>query len=208
MLTGGVMYLIPVFLFAFSANIDSFIIGISYGIKKTFISLKKNILISLITLAGTTLALLSGSGILRFCPVSYANFIGRLLLLSFGIYYLLKSLILHFRGSKPLPSDSEIESQELTFDDIGPSSCSPRNQLSRAEALLLGFSLSANNLGIGMSASIAGLAVLPAAPISFLFCILFLYLGNIAGKSQIFQKAGQYADFICGLLLMILGVCQ
>ena len=202
------MYLIPVFLFAFSANIDSFIIGISYGIKKTFISLKKNILISLITLAGTTLALLSGSGILRFCPVSYANFIGRLLLLSFGIYYLLKSLILHFRGSKPLPSDSEIESQELTFDDIGPSSYSPRNQLSRAEALLLGFSLSANNLGIGMSASIAGLAVLPAAPISFLFCILFLYLGNIAGKSQIFQKAGRYADFICGLLLMILGVCQ
>lgn len=202
------MYLIPVFLFAFSANIDSFIIGISYGIKKTFISLKKNILISLITLAGTTLALLSGSGILRFCPVSYANFIGRLLLLSFGIYYLLKSLFLHFRGSKPLPSDSEIESQKLTFDDIVPSSYSPRNQLSRAEALLLGFSLSANNLGIGMSASIAGLAVLPAAPISFLFCILFLYLGNIAGKSQIFQKAGRYADFICGLLLMILGVCQ
>lgn len=202
------MYLIPVFLFAFSANIDSFIIGISYGIKKTFINLKKNILISLITLAGTTLALLSGSGILRFCPVSYANFIGRLLLLSFGIYYLLKSLILHFRGSKPLPSDSEIESQELSFDDIGTFSYSSRNQLSWAEALLLGFSLSANNLGIGISASIAGLAVCPAAPISFLFCILFLYLGNIAGKSQIFQKAGQYADFICGLLLMILGVCQ
>lgn len=222
------MYFIPVFLFAFSANIDSFIIGISYGIKKTAIRFQKNILISLITLGGTTAALLSGSGILLFCPVYYADFVGRILLLGFGFYYLLKSLFLHIR--KQRSSDSEIKSQEFSpdsrlelskysldprpeSDDLSPNNGSislqtGESQLTWKEAFFLGISLSANNLGIGISASITGLSVLPTAPVSFLFCVLFLYLGNVAGKSQIFQKAGRYADFFCGLLLIILGICQ
>ena len=201
------MYLIPVFLFSFSANIDSFIIGISYGIKKTSISFQKNIFISIITLIGTTTALLSGNEILRFFPVSYADFIGRFLLLGFGVYYLIKPLFLRLRKKRER-SNSCASSSESPFQDYCTSPELPENHLSWRESLLLGCSLSANNLGIGISASIAGLAVLPASLVSFLLCTLFLALGNIAGQSQIFHKAGRYADFFCGLLLIILEICQ
>lgn len=44
------MHILSSFLFALSANIDSFIVGMSYGIKKSNIDLLKSTVISLITL--------------------------------------------------------------------------------------------------------------------------------------------------------------
>ena len=55
------MHLISSLLFALSANIDSFIVGMSYGIKKSDISLLKSTIISLVTLIGTIAAILMGT---------------------------------------------------------------------------------------------------------------------------------------------------
>lgn len=228
--------LIPVFLFSFSANIDSFIIGISYGLRKTEIRPSQNLFIALITLCGTIAALLSGNGILKFCAFPFADSIGSLFLLALGIYYLLKSLIpclkkllkIHRHADRACRHTSEAgchadfraseagchadcrASEAGCHADLSASSgfFPSGSTLSWKEALLLGVSLSANNLGIGIGASIAGLHVLPTAPVSFVLSMLFLYLGNLAGKSQLLQKAGQYADLFCGLLLIILGICQ
>lgn len=246
-------YLIPVFLFSFSANIDSFIIGISYGLRKTEIRPSQNLFIASITLCGTIAALLSGSGILKLCTLPFADSIGSLILLALGIYYLLKFLIstkkcCHFHSTDCTSDETccHLHSTDCTSDKtcchlhstdctssetcchLHSTDCSSAetccrtfseasasseafpavSTLSWKEALLLGISLSANNLGIGIGASIAGLHVLPTAPVSFLLSMLFLYLGNLAGKSQLLQKAGHYADLFCGLLLIILGICQ
>lgn len=236
------MYLIPVFLFSLSANIDSFIIGISYGIKKTKIRPAQNLLIALVTLCGTAAALLSGTGILTFCSFPGSVYLGNFILLVLGLYYLGKFFCSCFRNYTQKTCRQDADSEEMckqnihsqdtgsnwtyaqnictqhtggdgTYEKKIPShdaddESAALSVLSWKEALLLGLSLSVNNLGIGIGASIAGLKVFPTAPVSFLLSMLFLSLGNLTGRSRIFEKAGQYADLFCGLLLVTLGFCQ
>lgn len=201
---GESMYLISAFLFSFSANIDSFIIGISYGIKKMKIRPFQNLLIALITLCGTSAALFSGSKILAFGFFPCAGYLGNLILLALGLYYVMKFFVSFLKNHIRKKRSSTDRKNQVTIC----SGSAPSSVLSWKEALLLGISLSANNLGIGIGASIAGLALFPTAPVSFLLSMLFLSLGNHAGRSRVFEKAGQYADLFCGMLLVILGFCQ
>lgn len=76
------------------------------------------------------------------------------------------------------------------------------------QAFLLGCALSLNNIGIGFSASIAGLPFLPASLSTFLCSLGFLALGSRLGQSAIVQKFEDYADPVSGLLLVLLGLCQ
>ena len=78
------MYLLSALLFALSANIDSFIIGISCGIRKSKISIPQILLISLITLCGTVAALAAGGELLCLFPLPYAEYTGKFILIIFG----------------------------------------------------------------------------------------------------------------------------
>ena len=182
------MYLFSALLFALSANIDSFIIGLSCGIQKTKISVVQVILISLITFCGTFAALASGEKLISLFSFPFAEYTGNIILLIFGLYYVAKFLFMRifcpFLQHKTLTSDACFLSWKSTC--------------------LFGLSLSVNNLGIGLGASISGLRLLPASLISFVVCIFFLLLGNHAGQRISFQKSEEYADLFCGLLLILL----
>lgn len=199
------MYLFSALLFALSANIDSLIIGLSCGIRKTRISFLQILLISLITLCGTLAALVTGGELLTFFPFPYAEYTGKMILLGFGLYYAAKFLFMtlfHPRLQQNDAKQSDCSSTEITSDNpCAPLSC---QTLSLKSACLFGVSLSANNLGIGLGASISGLPLIPASLISFAASVLFLLLGNYAGRCMSFQKSEQYADLFCGLLLILL----
>ena len=62
------MCLISSILLAFSASLDSLIIGIAYGIKKIRITLSINIIIALIVTLGTFLSMLLGTILGKFIP--------------------------------------------------------------------------------------------------------------------------------------------
>lgn len=197
------MYLLSAFLFALSANIDSFIIGLSCGIRQTKITVPKSLLISLITLCGTAAALIAGSRIVFLFPFSYAEFTGKFILLVFGLYYAAKFLFMNVFQPflkyfiRRTPTDPA--PPELPTDPVGMS-------LSWKYALLYGLSLSINNLGIGLGASISGIEPLSATCISFILSFGFLLIGNHAGHSVFFRKTEKYADLFCGLLLILLGI--
>ena len=91
------MHLISSLLFAISANIDSFIVGMSYGIKKSNIDLLKSTVISLVTLTGTVIAILMGTQISQFLPASSTQAIGCALLIGLGLYYIIKSFFSYIR---------------------------------------------------------------------------------------------------------------
>lgn len=65
-----------------------------------------------------------------------------------------------------------------------------------------------NNIGIGLSASMAGLPLLPAAVTTLIFSVLFLLCGNQLGQSRFLRLIGNAADPISGLLLIGLGIIQ
>ena len=81
---------ISALLFGISANIDTLVLGFSYGIKKQRISLKTNLLLSLITLAGTLLSIGLGLHLASFLSLQAAQIAGSLLLIGLGLYYCLK----------------------------------------------------------------------------------------------------------------------
>lgn len=184
------MSLIPPFIFAFSVNIDAFLVGMSYGLRRQRITPLQNFFISFISFAGTLLSILSGSVILLFLPPLLTGLLGSAILLCLGIYYLVKSL-LSYIGRLPLPQEASL-----------------RLPLSPKATLLLALSLSCNNIGIGIGASLGGISLFSTGLITFVTSVLFLAGGNLLGRSSFFCISSNGADLISGITLILLGLCN
>lgn len=81
-------------------------------------------------------------------------------------------------------------------------------QLKPAEVFTLSLTLSLNNLSAGLSASLAGLTLLPTAVSTLICSIFFLLSGNRLGRNPVLQLAGRAADPLSGALLIGLGLVQ
>lgn len=190
------MHLISSVLFAFSANIDTFVVGMSYGIQKTHISFLQKVLISMITLAGTFLSISMGIHLLPFLPPQAAQIAGSTLLIVLGIYYLIKSIVKSFR-------------ERVTSCQAGPSSAAQDwLSLSMKEAVIIGLALSINNIGMGIGVSVTGVGLLFTSGVTFFISMAFLYLGNNLGKTRLFRLTSQFADPLSGLILIGLGIYE
>ncbi len=187
------MQIIPSLLFGISASLDALLIGISYGIRGIRIHLWQNLLVSGITLAGTCLSVGFGGWLAPRLPHMISRYAGSMVLMLLGIWYVVKWLVkaLTCRGGAV---------QAMSAETV------PR--LSVCEVLALGVSLSMNNIGIGLSASVAGLTLLPAATATLICSLLFLFAGNRMGSSRTLQLFGAAADPISGILLILLAVLQ
>lgn len=215
------MQLFSSLLFGVSASLDALLLGITYGIRRIHIRLWQNLLISFITLLGTCLSVGFGSWLSSRIPPSKGgifpkNFplgkqIGSATLMLLGIYLLLKFMIplckryLHNLRLKGKTGEIDLSaSSRDTGNDLVPT---PESASLRS-VLFLGVALSANNIGIGLGASMAGLSLAPAAVTTFLFSAVFLALGNRLGRSSLSELLGKAADPVSGLLLLGLGVCE
>lgn len=215
------MQLFSSLLFGVSASLDALLLGITYGIRQIRIRLWQNLLISFITLLGTCLSVGFGSWLSSRASLSKGGIfpgafplgkqIGSATLMLLGIYLLLKFMIplckryLHNLRLKGKTGEVDLSaSSRDTGNDLVPTpeSASP------GSVLFLGAALSANNIGIGLGASMAGLSLIPAAVTTFLFSAVFLALGNRLGRGSLSELLGKAADPISGLLLLGLGVCE
>ena len=83
------MNIIPSILLAFSASLDSLIIGIAYGIKKIRIGLLINFIIALIVTFGTFISMILGAVVSELIPAIITKYIGSILLICIGIWMFL-----------------------------------------------------------------------------------------------------------------------
>ncbi len=187
------MQIIPSLLFGISASLDALLIGISYGIRSVRIHLWQNLIISGITLAGTCLSVGFGGWLAPRLPHMVSRYAGSMVLMLLGIWYVVKWMV------KMLAHTREMTQAAAA----GSMLC-----LSFPEVLGLGVSLTLNNIGIGLSASIAGLALIPAAIATLACSLLFLYAGNRLGRSRLLQFMGAAADPVSGTLLILLALLQ
>lgn len=191
-------------LFGISASLDALIVGIGYGIRGTRIKLWQNLVISLITLLGTCLSVGLGHRLLRLLPGVVGDYAGSLILILLGIYYIVKWAVSVLRSAPAEKASVKALGHELASASV--SNAFPCLKLTEVFALSL--TLSLNNLSAGLSASLAGLTLLPAA-ISTLACsVLFLFAGNRLGRNPVLQLAGKAAEPVSGALLMGLGIVQ
>ena len=195
------MQLVPSLLFGVSASLDALLVGVSYGVRGVRIRLWQNTFISLVTLLGTCLSISFGSILVPLAPPMISSYAGSLILSILGIYYIAKWLLSFTGQQKPDHLLDQKQSALKTAEQ-------PRSCLTIAEVLFLSLSLSVNNLGIGLSASLTGLTLVPAAAATCLCSVLFLLTGNLLGQSRLLRLIGDLADPISGLLLIGLSLIQ
>lgn len=223
-------------LFAVSSSLDALMVGITYGIRKIRVSLLQNLLVSLITLGGTMLAIGLGSLLAPVFSAKPLTGAGSAVLIGMGVYYLIKFLVSQVQKYRARPDVEKVPVPEVFVPEISvPEVPSPEQSsgfptespmssdtvsaadadcgpLTHRELLLLGIALSANNMGIGIGASMAGIPLWAASFFTFLCSMCFLgmgnCLGNCLGQLKFLRLADRFADPLSGLLLILLGICQ
>lgn len=192
------MLLISSLLFGIASSLDALLVGISLGLRKIQIFLWQNLLISLVTLSGTCLSIAVGEKLVPLLPMSVGSYAGSIVLILLGIYYILKWIPGFIRQRRKISPNEIIQACHTE----------KKTSLKMPEVLLLSFTLSANNMGMGLAASMTGLPLLPAAAATVFCSILFLFLGNRLGKTHLLLFLRHQADPISGILLIGLGISQ
>jgi len=193
-------------LFSLSFNLDNIVVGTAYGIKKIKIGVFANLIIAIVTSVGTYLSMSAGTYISKFLPDSSANIVGALAVGLLGLYFIIQSVIKLMKNTKP---------KELALKDVADmmeyaeeSDLNRNGKVDKKEALLVGLGLMLNNLGTGITASIANVNVPLTTIATFIVSILTLLLGEAVGNHALGKLFGKYAPLFSGVLLVILGIFE
>lgn len=190
--------LVPILLLSISSNMDNFVVGISYGLKRVHIRFLANLVIALITFTGTVLSMLAGKTLLPVVPAHIAEMFGSLILILIGCFCVTK-----YFYSKIKRADTYYSAEDPKKYDKDNS-----GNIEIFEACTLGLALTINNIGIGIAASISGLSVVETSIVSFFISLMAIYTGNKIGNGWLSKFVGSYAEPISGLIIIILGIYQ
>lgn len=200
------MHIISALLISISANLDTFIVAISYGIKKIKLNFISILLITLITTCGTYISMYLGLEITKFISISASNYIGSIMLISIGTYmiasyikkYNFKKDNLHSRNNEKITYTQVLNDPIKADKDFS-------GHLDAKESIFLSLALTINNIGIGISASITGINIYINTICSLIVTIISLLLGLYIGNSCLSKFLGKYIDLVGGLVILLIG---
>ncbi|WLD92338.1 sporulation membrane protein YtaF [Alkalihalobacillus sp. AL-G] len=201
----------------FAVSMDSFGVGVTYGVRKMKITYFSIILIALCSAMVLLAALNVGTIVSTFISEEFAEAIGGVMLIFLGIYVLWQL----FR-SKSEPHEQtetstdhvwnmEIKSlgiviQILRSPDVADIDRS--GTITGLEALLLGLALSLDSFAAGIGASLLGFPHLQTALIVATMSSFFLVAGMKLGKIFSSFSFVRLINFLPGVILIILGVLK
>lgn len=182
---------------AISTSIDSFGIGVTYGIKNTKISSIGKIILFIIALGSAYFSILCGDIIQQILPNYLSKIIGSLILIIIGIYICKEALKINNNSSNifnnPISSDKD-----------------KSKIIDAKEAIFLSIALSLDSLCIGIGGSITDINLkffpLLVATFQFIFLNLGSYIGIKINKLYILPE--NIWSIISGLILIIIGVIR
>lgn len=201
------MHFLSALLFALSANIDNFTVGIAYGIKKIRIQLLSNLLIALITATGTFVSMTIGLMVSRILSPGVANAAGSVILILIGIW-VMKDFFRGTRINKRPKKDIDLPACSEFLKEPERADRNHSGTIDLKESLVLAWALTINNFGLGIGASITGLNIYITVGCTFLFSILSISLGYMVGKSCLSAFLGKYSSLVSGMIIILLGIYE
>lgn len=198
--------LLSALLFSISSNLDNVVVGIAYGLKKIKIGILTNFIIALITSIGTLLSMSVGIYIANFLPNYISNAFGAGAIVVLGGYFVIQSIIklIYDKTSKEVAlkdiNDMIEYAEKSDLDNSG--------DINIKESIFVALSLTFNNLGTGIAASITGVSIKLTVILTFIFSFLSIIIGEIIGNHVLGNFLGKYAPLISGLLLILLGIIE
>ncbi|MBQ9658901.1 MAG: manganese efflux pump [Clostridia bacterium] len=174
------------FLLPFCVSIDSFGIGVTYGLNSTKISFWAKLILFAFSSIVTFLSMFIGNFLSVFLPDFIRNFIGCFILCFMG-------LVIIFGALK----------KNTEFCDLDNS-----NNIDSKEAFFLALALSFDSIGISIGSSIIGLNIFVFPFLVAFFQLLFLTFGIFLGSR--FRKVCNIPDsvwnIIAGFVLFSMGI--
>lgn len=200
------MHFLSPALFVISANIDSFAVGVAYGIKKIKIGILSSVLISVISAAGTFFSMTFGLVIRKCMPVYLSNAFGSIILIAIGVWVIAEDY-LKKRITKTQNTYQKKERNEYLdlLEHPENADADRSGTIDVKECITLAFALTINNIGLGIGASITGLNILLNTLLTFLFNLFAILLGCRLGNSCFADALGKYATAISGIIIIGLG---
>ncbi len=202
---------------AVSLSLDSFGVGIAYGMRKVNIPLVSKLIICFFSIVYSGAAIALGGVLCSALPPAVSKTAGIIILAGMGVYILLQALrkteTAPPAGTGPDSAEKRTEKRPGTMrvlKDPEEGDLDRSGVIDIKESLLLGLALSIDAIGVGVGSSMAGLA---SAAIPFaigLFQLFFLYAGiflgrKAAGIGRLNKKAVSLAP---GLLLLVLALLR
>lgn len=201
-------------LLALSSSIDSLGVGITYGVKKTKISIVGIMILFLLSIIITNISILLGNLLNQLLNPKASIYVGSLLLIGMGIFIIYEALFpKKHKKKKRKEYNLFIKYLGITINIIKDpinSDMDKSNKIDFKEAMFLGFALSLDAVCIGFGGSIIGINSLIFPLLISIFQILFLCIGSKIGRIiNNFSNVPQNLwNIISGLLLIFIGILK
>ena len=212
---GGEVMILNCIVLALSVSIDSFGIGITYGIKNTKITNWSKLILFTISLVATIISINLGKIISKIFSPFFTNLLGCLILVAMGIVFSFQSL--NKNVVKPLSKQKKYNffikwlgiTIQIIKDPIS-SDFDKSNTISSKEALYLGTALSLDSLCVGIGSSMLNISSYLFPLLVAFFQLLFISFGNFIGKElkNSFKINDNVWSFISGILLTLIGLLK
>lgn len=184
---------------AITSNLDTLAVSIAYNIKGIKINKNYNFLISLISTFGTFISMLFGKYLNFIIPINCIEYICSFILIFIGIYFIFQFYIEKKANSNSSNYLKILKNPlEADFNKSGT--------LELNEIIVLGLTLTINNLGVGVSISIAGVDIWLMTILTFIMTFIFIEFGSFIVNSKIFKLIGEYASLLSGIIIIIIGL--
>ncbi|MBN6887960.1 putative sporulation protein YtaF [Cytobacillus horneckiae] len=205
--------MIALLILAVAVSLDSFSVGLTYGLRKMKIPIKSILIIACCSAFTLLISMGIGHTIARFISPAFADSLGGIILIVLGAWVLYQ----FFRPEKVkevLPHEKiivnfEIKSLGLVINILRKPMAADIDKsgtITGIEAFLLGFALSLDAFGAGIGAAMLGYSpyylAVSVAVMSSLFVFAGMRIGDVFSNVRWMQRC----SFIPGLLLIIIGI--
>jgi putative sporulation protein YtaF len=203
------MHIFSTLLFALTANIDNFTVGIAYGVKKIKINIFSNMLIAAISSIGTFISMSIGYLISKFIPITISNFLGSIILIGIGLWFIKDFFFKkNINDINSINREYDFEKYTEILDNPYKADVDNSGNIDLKESITLSLALTINNFGLGLGASITGLNILLTTLFTFIFSQLTIMLGYFLGNSYLSRLFGKYAPLFSGVMIVIFGIYE
>lgn len=198
------MHLISVLLIALVSNLDNLAIGISLGIRSTKIPALSNVIIAVITMAGTYLSMNAGEFISGYISSKSTNLLGAAIILVIGAWSIVNSLCLRNTQS------SDSDDHEHVYSNRRPADANVfhKHVISIKESAGLSIALALNNLATGLGAGATGISPIWTTIAVGVFSLLFIGYGSKFGITVAKSWSVSNSKIVAGILLILIGIYE
>ncbi|MBU9714180.1 sporulation membrane protein YtaF [Evansella tamaricis] len=201
-------------LLAFAVSMDSFGVGLTYGLRKMKLPFLSLLFIACCSAISILLAMTIGELLLNYLSPELAESIGGIILIGIGLWAI-------YQIYRPAKNDRKTKKERETIVNLElkklgivikvlrkPMVADLDNSgtITGREAFLLGFALSLDAFGAGIGAALIGFPAWLMAVSVGLMCAIFLSFGMKSGYLFSDVKWVKSFSFIPGLLLILIGV--